>query len=311
MLASKSIILPKLEVSYGVDPVPVAADAMIVEELTLEIVGAKGELKPMRGFFGSSQSVQVGQGLKISFKHHLHGAGAVAIAPPVGKLFRASDYSETITPTTGPVDYEPLTQLDGESLTIYFYYHDILYKVLGCRGNPASLDLKSAATGPQTWEFMGLFAGPVDTTFVHPDFGTPPLPPVLVSASFTLDGYAAIADTLKISGGNDVKMIPSMNGSTGVKSYDVVDRLVTAEVDPEVIDVATRNWVDDWETSSEMAMSVTLGSVAGNMVVITAPAVQISDPPKQGERENQLIETLALALNPTSAGNDEIKFSFQ
>ncbi len=311
MLASKSIILPKLEVTYGVDPTPVAADALLVEELTLEIVGAKGELKPMRGFYGSYKSIHVGQGLKISFKHHLHGEGAVAVAPPVGKLFRASSYSETITPTTGPVDYEPLTDPDGDSLTIYFYYHDILYKALGCRGNPSSLDLKSAATGPMTWEFFGLFAGPADTTFVDPDFGTPPLPPVLESASFTLDGYAACADMLTISGGNDVKMIPCMNNAGGVKAYDIIDRLITGEVDPEVVDVATKDWVGEWEDSSEMAMSVTLGSVAGNKIVITAPAAQISDPPAHEERENQLTQKLPLQLNPTSAGNDEIKFSFQ
>ncbi len=311
MLASRSIILPKIESVYATDPVPVAADAMLVEELTLEIIGAKGELKPMRGFFGSYQSIQVGQGLKISFKHHLHGAGAVAVAPPVGKLFRASSYSETITPTTGPVDYEPLTDLDGESLTIYFFYDGILYKALGCRGNPSALALKSATTGAQSWEFTGLFAGPVDVAFVDPDFGTPPLPPVLESASFTLGSYAAIVDMLNISGGNVVSMIPSMNGVDGVKGYDITDRLVTGDLDPEIVAVATKDWVTEWDGSSEMALAVTLGSVAGNKIVITGPAVQISDPPAFENRENQLVQKLALAFNPTSAGNDEIKYSFE
>ena len=311
MLGSKAIILPKLETTFETDAVPVAADAMLVEDLKLEILGEKGELKPFRGFYGSYKSIQIGQGLKISFKHHIHGAGAVAVAPPVGKLLRASNYSETITPTTGPVDYEPLSDRDGESLTIYFFHHDIVFKALGCRGNPSSLDLKSAETGAMSWEFSCRYVAPADLAFVDPDFGTPPLPPVLQNAGFTLDTYAAVIDSLSIKGGNDVKKIPSMNGSDGVKCYDITNRVVTAEIDPEVVALATKDWIDKWETSAEMALSCTLGSVAGNKVVITAPAVQIDAAPGFEERENTLTQKLALACNPTSAGNDEIKFSFQ
>ncbi|MGD0586699.1 MAG: hypothetical protein ABSA86_13170, partial [Oryzomonas sp.] len=79
--------------------------------------------------------------------------------------------------------------------------------------------------------------------------------------------------------------------------------------DPEMVVPSTQDFWGLWQAGNGLALSATVGSVAGNRCVISAPNVLI-DKPKYGNRENILTADLPLEFQPTSNGNDEISLLF-
>jgi len=313
MLKSMALLLAKRETDYGVDAIPAAAqDAILTELPEFEVMGKKLELADVKSFFGGRSVVNVGTGLKVSFTTAIRGCGSTPSTPPnIGVLFRGCNFDETIdsTPGTESVTYTPNSRTDdADSLTLYFWQHHILHKMLGCRGSGPSVEAKASEYGKAKWEFQGIYAGPVDDTI---DVGTFPtaIPLVFKSAQVTIDSYAAVIESLKLDVKNELAARPDANSPTGILSYFIKERSVTGEIDPEAVALATKNFWNVWETSQAVALSATIGQSVGNRCRITCPAVQL-DIPKYADRDNRLTFSLPLLINPSAAGNDEIEFKF-
>lgn len=307
---SKAVILAKIETAYGTDPVPTAAaNAILCSAPEIEVQGKRMERENVKPGYGANLGVNVGEGLKISFAVDLRGSGAAGTAPPdIGPLLRACNFTETVTPLV-KVDYDPNSAADtGESVTIYFYRHSLLHKVSGCRGT-FSLELKAGEYGKINFDFTGLYLGPVDSTIPASPAFNQTLPPRFLSASFALDSYAAIIESLKLDVGNEIARRPSANASTGILEYFVKGRSVKGECDPEAVTLATKDFWTMWSASSRVALTATVGSAAGNKAIITAPKVEV-DTLKYGDREGILTFAMPLIFTP-DAGNDEVKISFQ
>jgi hypothetical protein len=313
MLKTKAVILAKVETTYGVDAVPTAAtNAILCESPDVEILSKKVERNNVRPYYGSLAFVSIGTGLKISFTTELKGNGAApASTPPeVGCLFRACNFTETIVATPGAeaVKYNPHSNPDGESLTIYFYRHNILHKAVGCRGTGPELDAKVNEYGKLKWEFQGIYAGPVDQNIpASPVFNTTK-PALFRSAQFALDNYAAVIQSIKVAVKNDLAQRVDANSATGILANFVKDRKVTGEIDPEMVPKASKDFWGMWESGSLFTYSATFGAVAGNRCIISAPGVQL-DAMKYADRDNILTLGMPLVFVP-SAGDDEIEFKF-
>lgn len=314
MLKSMALLLAKPETSYGTDAIPTAAQNAILCELPeFEVMGKKLELADVKSFFGARSVVNVGTGLKVSFTTALRGSGTTpASTPPsIGVLFRGCNFTETVdtTPGSEKVTYSPNSNIDdADSLTIYFWQHDILHKAVGCRGSGPSLEAKAAEYAKLKWEFQGIYAGPVDDPIDVGTFTTAP-PLVFKSASLAIDSYAAVVENLKLDVKNEIAVRPDANAATGILSYFIRERTVTGEIDPEAVPLATKNFWAMWESSAAVALTATIGQSSGSRCVITCPRVQL-DVPKYADRDNRLIYSLPLLITPTQAGNDEISFEF-
>jgi hypothetical protein len=313
LLKSKAVILAKIETVYGTDAVPTAAlNAILCENPDVEPLTKKVERNNVKPFYGSLPFVSIGEGLKISFTTELKGKGvAPAITPPeIGVLFRACNFTETIVATPGSecVKYNPHSNPDGESLTIYFYRHNVLHKAVGCRGTGPELDGKVNEYGKLKWEFQGLYDGPVDQNIpASPVFNTTK-PPLFRNAQFALDDYAAVIESIKVSVKNDLGKRPDANSETGILSYFVKERKVTGEIDPEMVPIATKDFWGMWEGGSMFNYSASFGSVAGNRCVISAAGVQL-DALKYADRDNILTLGMPLVFVPV-AGDDDVEFKF-
>lgn len=308
MLKNRQILLIKPEVSYATDPVPVAdTNAVLAELADIEIISKSLQRKNVKPYFGLLAAVNVGQGLKITFNTELKGSGVLGTPPEFGVLFRACDFTETITAAT-KVDYDPNSNTStAESVTIYFYLDGLLHKLLGCRGT-VSLDLQSGQYGTLKWVMTGIYAKPADQALVTGTY-IQTIPPRFLSAAFTIDTYAAIIDKLTIDIGNKVVERTSANAATGILEYFIQDRAIVGTIDPEAVLVGTKDFYTMWDQSSRVAFSATVGQTAGNKCLITGSKVSLADL-KYGDRNGIL--TLEQKLNfTTNAGNDEIKFSFQ
>jgi len=308
MLKTRAVILAEKEVTYGTDPTPLpASNAILCEAPEIEVLGRKLERNNVKSYFGTLAPINVVEGIKITFTTELKGSGVAGTAPEIGPLLEACGMTHTNVPATSD-QYDPNSDLESaqESVTIYFYQHNICHKVTGCRGT-FSLEGKAAEYGKIKFEFTGIYAGPVDENIPAATFNAT-LPPKLVSASFALGAYAAIIENFKVDLGNEIAKRPSVNAATGILSYFIKERSVTGEIDPEAVALSTWNPWNLWANSTSGAITITFGSAAGNKCVVSGPTVLL-DSVKYAERESLLIYSTPLIFSP-DAGNDEVRLLF-
>ena len=314
MLKSKALILAKIETEYGTDSGPLAAaNAILCADPEITPIAKSLERNNVKGSFGAKAKLIIGEGQKISFTTELRGPGGsapITTAPDIGPLFRACGFTQTIVTTEGQecVKYIPHSAFEGESITLWFYMDNNLHKAVGCRGT-FGLDTKANEYALIKWEFTGLYAGPVHSASIPTPTFTSVLPPVFKSAGFAIDGYAAIIESLKFNMNNSIVKRTDANAATGILSWNISERTVTAEIDPEVAAIGTKDFWAMWANSSTVAMTATIGQSVGNRCVITCPAVQPDDI-KYSDREKILTYQYPLLVKPTDAGNDEIEFKF-
>jgi hypothetical protein len=234
MQKTRGLVLAKVESTYGTDSAPTAAaNAILCEDPSIEVTQKSLERKNIKSYFGGLSRVNIGEAVKVKLKTEIRGSGAVATAPEIGCLLRACNYTETITPATS-VAYTPNSNLsDAESVTIWVWVHNLLHKAVGCRGT-FTVDLKSGEYGTITWDFTGIYAGPIDAPVQSGTFNST-VPARFVSATFSIDSYSAVIETLKLNTGNEIGRRPSANAATGILEYFIKERNVTGEIDPEAV----------------------------------------------------------------------------
>lgn len=317
MLDNKAILLAKIEATYGVDPVPtVAANAILSTVPEVSLIGKRIERQVVVPYFGKLAPINIGEGIKISFSVEFRGAGETPNTPPrIGALIRACNFTETIDATPGSefTKYDPNSAENGESVTLYYYKDGFLHKVLGCVGT-FKLDMKLNDLGKIDFEFTGIYSGPAfisDVAFPSLPAGLSGASPIFRNASFSIHAYAADIEKLSIDIGNEIKPKKSANGTaSGITRYFITGRGVKGDCDPAVVALATFNPWNIWDASTSGALSVTVGSVAGNRCIITMPGI-VPDTPKYGSREGALTYGYSFTSHPTiSAGNNEVSFKF-
>lgn len=237
MLKTRGGLLAKVETTYGTDAAPTEeANAILCEPPTIEVIQKSLERNNIKSYFGALSRVNVGEGLKLTFVTELKGSGAAGTAPEIGPLLRACNFSETTVPATS-VAYAPNSYvLDSESITIWFWQDGLRHAAVGCRGT-FKVDLKAGEYGKITWEFQGIYAGPIDAP-VRPLTFNETIPARFVSANFTIDSFAAVVENLKLDAGNEIGRRPSINASTGMLSYFIKERSAKGEIDPEATHLA-------------------------------------------------------------------------
>lgn len=314
MLTTKALILAKVETTYGDDALPTAAlNAILCADPEYGVLDAKVERNNIKPNFGAKRFVAIGEGQTLSFTCELKGngtTGAGITAPEIGTLLRGCNFTQAIVTTTGQekVTYTPNSNQSGESLTLYYYLDGLVHKLCGCRGSVSIDDAKVNQYVKVKFDFTGIYQGVAADTLPSPTFNAT-VPPIFRGASFAIDSYAAIVDGIAIEIKNDVVKRVDVNEATGIKEYLIKERIVTGKIAAEMVTPATKDFWGMWSGGSAYAMTCTVGSTAGNRCIITAPAAQI-DKPTYGDRENILTADLPLVLCPTSAGNDELIFTF-
>lgn len=309
MLKNKALILAKIEVTYGVDPTPTgAANAILCGDLEYDVLDSKVERNNIKPNFGAQRFTAIGEGQKLSFSVELKGSGAAGTAPEIGPLLRACNFTQTITPGVS-VAYAPNSNTTtAEAVTLYYYLDGLLHKITGARGSFSITEGTVNTFMKLKFEFTGIYGGPVAQALATPTFNTT-VPPLFRGASFAFDTYAAVIDALTLEVKNDVVKRVDVNSATGILEWFIKERTVTAKISPEMVLPAAKDFWGMWSSGGAYTMTATVGSVAGNRCVITAPAVQV-DKPKYGDRENIVTADLPLVLTPTASGNDEINFLF-
>lgn len=310
-LTQKALVLAKIEVTYGVDPVPApATDAILVEKDSLQ-VRVDNQLIT-RNFVRDNISRLSGvvgrKVVEVQFDTELKGSGAAGTAPRHGVLHRACAMSETIVASTS-VAYDPIST-GFESVTLYAYFDGILHKITGCYGTCRIIE-RVNAFGLLRWSFKGLWNDPADAAIASGAVFDATKPVPIESLALTLGGYQVIAESLEIDMGIEIAERPDINSPEGLKGLQVVNRAVGGSINPEAVSEVTHPFWANFKNATEVALAGnTVGTVAGNKVQTTGPKIQY-EAPQWGDRGGNRIYQLPVRLNPsTDAAEDEIKILY-
>jgi hypothetical protein len=303
LLARKKILLAKVESVYGTDPTPTgAANAIQTSDLSITpLAGPTVSRNLDRATLGNDLQIQVGTYVTMSFMVEIAGGGGVDTPPAYSPLLQGCGFSETVTALTN-AKFAPVSS-SIDSLTMYFAHDGQLHKMTGARGT-AALNLNPGEIPKYAFTFTGLYVGPSSAADPTPDFSAfvVPLPVNNTNmTTFTLHGGAVTMVTCSLDIANEVVY----RNVVGNESVELIDRAPGGSIAFEAPPIGTKNWFETARLSTTGALKIVHGTVAGNIVTIDAPNVQIISP---NYAESDGISTIqaTLSLVPSSAGNDEI-----
>ena len=300
LLTKRYVLLVKQEVTYNLDPSPGASDALVVEELNLEwpvdvVDGGRvgNSMSPRAPIHGRKYG-------KLTFNVRLTGSGSAGVAADWGPMIEACGFDETVSGGVS-VTYLPMSTA-FESATIYAYRDGLLYIFTGCRGN-VKFDFPAGQPAMMTFEMWGHAVDASDASLPTPTVDST-VAPVVINSSFTIGGYAAIISSLSVDMQNDMQMTDSVNGADGYAEAAIVGRDALGTIDPEATLVATRDWWSVWEDGTQEALSIVIGTAAGNISTFTAPKCTHREL-AEGDRNGILTYDIPFTC-AGNAGDDEV-----
>jgi len=305
LIEARTQIAAKKETVEGTAETLSASDAFLAANVKFTPNFAMGERKNVSSSLSPWASIPGVRSAKLEFDVELKGSGTAGTAPALGNLLKACGLGETVE-SGKSVTYAPASS-SISSLTLAAYQDGIIKKIWGARGN-VSLKLENGAPGWLHFEFTGADFSVTDGTMLSGVTYESTKPPAFLSATFTIDSYAALIGMLEINMNNEINLRKDANSDSGYKSAVITGRKPTMTMDPEHVTVATYDFFGKLRSGNEGSLSLVLGSTAGNICTITAPKVQytgISDDVRDGIR----VLGITCQLN-RSSGDDEIKIVF-
>lgn len=305
MLTRKSVILAKVETTYGTDAVPVAAtDAILSSEPQIKPIGKRLERDHVRASISPLQPIIIGEMYEVTFVTEIKGSGTAGTAPEIAPLFLGCGMAETIVAVTSAA-YDPVSS-SFDSLSIYFYRDGILHKILGARGTFQAV-VESSEYGKISWTFQGIYEGPTDISLVTGTYNAQ-LPPICVATTFTMGSYTPVAKKVEVNIGNAMGRRDDLKESTGLKEIIITNRDTKGSFDPESVLVAAKNFWSEWNASTAQALSCVIGASAGNIYEISGPKC-VFDDLSYGDRDGNLTLEIPFTM-AMDTGDDELQFIF-
>ena len=295
--------LAKIEATRGVDSVPVAgSDGIRIERGFAPVPSCeKIPYDPVKATMGALKSLTGRKTIAIAVPSLVRGSGAAGTAPEIGALLQACGLVETISGGVS-VAYDPTSvEASLESVSCYAYVDGILMKALGAVAN---LTLECAINTPILANFnvqAGFDEAPTTTSAVVPTFSAIQ-PLVMNSADVISDGVAIRVGSFTL----DLGIEFGDHHTTGQNEYSVASRKPTITLSKDSVST-----IADWNRlvdGTELAISAAFGSVAGNIMTITAAkAVPMAD--AIGERNERNTKEITFELIETT-GDDQFAITF-
>lgn len=293
----------KIEAVEGTKETLAAADAMLHKNIAFSPVIEQYARDLLRGTLSRDPSVSGSRSAKIAFDIELVGSGTAGTAPYWGPLMKACGFSETVVASTS-VTYKPATNNLSNSMTLAGFMDGVIKRLWGARGN-VKLTMEAGKPGLLHFEFEGADFEVVDGALLSPTYSTTPAP---LSASLSIDTYAAVASKVEIDVANKLAKRESINAPSGFLSTLIIGRDPKGSLDPELTLVSAYDPYGKWKTPGTLgSLSIAATGTAGNIITVTCPKVRyvaISDQDRGGLRTLGLDFQLCL-----STGDDEISIA--
>lgn len=303
MLFRKKYILAVVETTYGTDPTPDGANAILTKNLAPSFMQGNRVTRDLdRPTLGNDAEIATGRFTQLSFDVEIAGSGAAGTAPGWGPLLRACGFDETILATTS-VTYQPVSE-DFESLTIYFYMDGELHKLTGARGT-VSLNLSRDQIPVMSFTFTGLYNDPAAPgSIITPDNSAFVKPLAVNKANtptYLVDSHPVRAEGFTLDMANEVPYRNVVNS----ESVMITDRAPAGTLAFEEVRIGTKNFWQIAKNETLVPVSIIHGTTEGNIVEIASTRVQLSQP-SVSDSDGIAIMNMATRFVPSSSGDDEV-----
>lgn len=303
----KRLILAEIESTYGTDPSPTGAEAILVRNLEITPLQAETVSRNLvRPYMGQSDQLLAQTRVEVTFEVELAGSGTAGTAPAYGPVLRSCGLSETIVATTS-VTYAPESS-GFESSTIYFFNDGIRHKVTGCRGT-FSLSAEVGQIPFISFTMTGIYNAPSDETVPTPTYSSQAAPLIFKNgntSSFSIFSYSGCLQSLNFDVANSV-VYRELVGCT--KEVIITDRAPAGTCVIEAPSIATKDFFTIANGSTTGSITFLHGTTAGNRVTFTAAQSDIGSPTYSDQDGIQMLN-LPFIATPTSAGNNELSLAY-
>jgi hypothetical protein len=311
-LIKNTLVTAKVQTTPGMDAVPTgAANAVLMSEGSITPLDAQAiDRSLIRGYFGGSEQLVGPASVKLTYAVELAGSGAAGTAPAWGQLLQGCAVAEGMLTTPARVEYTPVST-SLKMLTQYYYDDGALHKLLDSMGN-CTLSAKVGERPMLRFEWTGLDGGIAVVPNATGVF-TPWKKPVAMTKAnvidITLGGtYAAGAlsgGTVYNSTGLELNFgnVVNFSAMLSTETVDISDRQSTATLELELTAAQEVAMMASVKANETQALGFTIGTAAGNKVLVFAPAAQLTNPRKSELNGKRLIG-FDVRLVPVN-GNDE------
>lgn len=256
----------------------------------------------IRGAKGNYGGIFAGEYRQFEFEVELAGAGAAGTVPKYGPLLKGCALSETVSAGVS-VTYQPVATV-GSYMTLFAYIEGSLIKLTDALGT-VSFTLNAGEIPMMKYSFIGKYEAMTEpgapSGLVYTGFTKPVVVGDTNTAVFTLSALNLVVQSFGLDLANTVVWKDLINDA-GARNYD---RKPTASAVFELGTVTEKNWAESVRTGEEMALAITHGLTAGNIVQIACPKLQFSAEPSISDADSTAMLSGSFAVMP-NAGNDEM-----
>lgn len=308
---NQAILLAKIEVTYGTDPSPVGANAVLCTQPQIKILADKEERKFVSPTISPLAPQYVGCTQEVNFQVEARTSNAAGTAPEIGPLLRACGFKQTVVESTS-VTYE-LVSKDMESCAIYVYFGGTLHKLLGARGNVKFIG-GTNKYGLFDFTMRAVYAGRTAVTAPTPVYDTR-LPEIVKHATVSLtpeggSAFIPVMTTLEWDLKNEIFVRQDVTQTEGIKEIVIAGRAPSGTFDPEMPTLTTKDFWDEFKSRTASAMVFGYG-VAGadSKIQFNCPKV-VYDPPEYQNRGPVLAHKIPFTCE-YDEGDDELKITYK
>lgn len=300
---NKALLLAAVQTGAGVDAAPTGAlNAIRCRSLNWTPMAPETASRNLiRPYFGNGGQITVANYAQVEFEVELSGAGSPGVAPKWGPLLRGCAFSETITEDTD-VQYTPVSG-DIEMLTMYYYLDGLLHKMVDARGT-VSFDISAKGIPFMRYQFMGAYTPVTDgsnpANVDYSDFLTPVGVNKANTPQWSIHGYTGCLQSLTV----DVANTLVWRALIGCEGAEITNRAPAGNVVMELPTIAQLDWANKVISNAEGPLTITHGTVAGNIIQLSAPKAQLASP-TYSDQDGIAMLNASLVIQP-DAGNDEL-----
>lgn len=312
LLLRKRLILIEEESTYGTDPTPTGADAVLVRDLN--IVPQQSDIVSrdlIRPYLGASEQLLANTRVECTFSVELAGSGTAGTAPRYGKALKACGFSETAAANTS-VTYVPVSA-SFDSVTIHYNVDGVRHKVTGARGT-FSVSANVGEIPTLDFTMTGIYVAPDDSAQPSVTYANQATPLIFKQGNTTglnvMGLTTAKLSTYSLDIGNEI-VYRELVGGTG--EVLLTNRNVSGNVSIEAVALTTGSGAKDFfATALANTLGIiefTHGTTAGNIVKVDSARADISDV-SYGDLDGIAMLEIPFTAIPSSAGNDEVEIVY-
>jgi len=302
------VVLAKIETTKGTDATPTGTNAILCDVVNPTVDGQSLENNVVRSSISAMPQKFVNKTVRATIAVRVKGSGTAGTPPEFSPLLQCSGLKETATAST-KVEYTPVNSAsDQKTATLYIYKDGLLIKAVGGMAN-MSFSGRYGEYGSFTFEYEGIFAGALDASNPTPTYdSTEPIE--MKSEGFAFGEWDdAVAREFGFETGNTIISRGNINSDTGLMPYLITARDPRWSANIESVLESENTFWGDYQDRDTVALSLTHGATAGNIVEFSAPKANFDAPTFNSENSLNMYDLGGQLLE--DSGEDNFKITFK